>query len=164
LLRALSERVGEKYLAVKTLKGWIELKEQHPRVTQHGRGGLHLPLPSTEFDAVRRGVVLKLFRRLELVAAGRDDWRLADAVPPAKTSQCRIRQFRPAGHQFLMDSHEIPLAVAEKLQDAFPVRFGLLGSVQFRDLGCLRPQHFAHCRTGDSQHARNLPPADPLCV
>ena len=42
-----SERVGEEYLAVEALKGWIELKEQHPRVTQHGRGGLHLPRFST---------------------------------------------------------------------------------------------------------------------
>jgi hypothetical protein len=37
-------------------------------------------------NVVRRGIVLKLFRRLEIVASGRDDRRLADAVPPAKTS------------------------------------------------------------------------------
>jgi hypothetical protein len=71
--------------------------------------------------------MLNLLARLEIVSAGRDDWRLADAVPPAKCRQCRIRQFRSIGHQFFMDSHEIPFAVAEKLQDALPVRFGLLG-------------------------------------
>jgi hypothetical protein len=52
---------------------------------------------------------------------------LADAVPTAKRRQCRIRNPSPAGHQFLMDSHEIPLADAEKFQNAVPVRFGLLG-------------------------------------
>jgi hypothetical protein len=31
-----------------------------------------------------------------------------------------------------MDSHEIPLALVEKLQDLLPMRLGLLGSVQFR--------------------------------
>src|SRR6185312_12412030 len=63
-----------------------------------------------------------------------------------------------------MDSHEIPLAVAEKLQNALPVRFGLLGPAQFRDFGCLRPQYLAHGRTRDSQDSRNLPFAHSLCV
>ena len=83
--------------------------------------------------------MLSLFGRLKIVAASGDHRRLADAVPTAKRRQCRIRNLNPAGHQFLMDSHEIPLAVAEKLQNALPVRFCLLGSAQFRDFGCFRP-------------------------
>jgi hypothetical protein len=47
-------------------------------------------------------------------------------VPPAKSRQCRIRQLRAARPQFLMDPHEIPLALGEQLQDLLPVRFGFL--------------------------------------
>jgi hypothetical protein len=36
---------------------------------------------------------------------------------------------RAAGRQFFMDSHEIPLRGAEKLQDPLPAGFGLLGTV-----------------------------------
>jgi hypothetical protein len=98
---------------------------------------LHFALLSTEFDLMRRGVVLDLLARLKIVAAGRDHRRLADAVAPAKRRQCRIRNLSPAGHQFLMDSHEIPFAVAEKFENALLVRFGLLGPAQLRDFGCL---------------------------
>ena len=73
--------------------------------------------------------MLHLFAGLKLVSAGRYHRRLADAVPPAERGQCRIRQLRPTGHQVFMDSHEIPLAVAEKLQDLLPVGFGFLGAV-----------------------------------
>src|ERR1035438_6796038 len=35
-----TQRVGEKHFAVETLEGRIDLKEQHPRVTQHTRCSL----------------------------------------------------------------------------------------------------------------------------
>src|SRR5438309_1795086 len=55
-----------------------------------------------------------------------------------------------------MDSHEIPLALLEKLQDLLPVRFGFLGSIQFRHGGGVRAQDFAYGHAGDSQHPRDL--------
>ena len=47
----------------------------------------------------------------------------------------QIDRRRARRHQFLMDSHEIPLALVEKLQDLLPVGLRLLGSMQFRQ-GC----------------------------
>jgi len=55
-----------------------------------------------------------------------------------------------------MDSHEIPLPVAEKLQDLLPVGLGFLGAMEFRRLRRVRANHFAHRQTGDSQHPRDL--------
>jgi hypothetical protein len=53
-----------------------------------------------------------------------------------------------------MDSHEIPLAPAEKLQDLLSVGFGLLGSVQFRYRVGVRAEDFAYRHARDSQHSR----------
>src|ERR1700689_4815704 len=39
-----TQRLGEKYLAVETPEVGITLEEQHPRVTQDSRRGLHLAL------------------------------------------------------------------------------------------------------------------------
>jgi hypothetical protein len=50
-------------------------------------------------------------------------------MPATERGQGLIRKRRPAGQQLFMDSHEIPLAGAEKLQDALPVRFGFLGAL-----------------------------------
>ena len=61
--------------------------------------------------------MLHLLARLEVILARRRDRRLSDALPPAERRQRRIRQRRAARHQFLMDSHEIPLARCQKLQD-----------------------------------------------
>src|SRR5450631_4495609 len=44
-----SQRLGKKYLAVETPKVWITLEEQHPRVTQDSRRGLHLALLAAQF-------------------------------------------------------------------------------------------------------------------
>jgi hypothetical protein len=53
-------RIGEKDLAVETLKGGQDLEEQHPRITQRRRGGLRFPLASTDHHFMRRGVMLRL--------------------------------------------------------------------------------------------------------
>ena len=42
---------------------------------------------------------------------------LTDALPAAECRQRWIRQFRAAADEFFMDSHEIPLAGREKIQD-----------------------------------------------
>src|SRR4051812_2775129 len=55
-----------------------------------------------------------------------------------------------------MDSHEIPLALAEKLQDLLPVRFGFLWTLQLRHCGGVRAQDSAYCHAGDSQYPRDL--------
>ena len=76
--------------------------------------------------------MLHLLAGRKLILARRGWRRVADPVPPAERRQCLIRHLRACGHQILMDSHEIPLALLEKLQDLLPVGFGLLDSVQFR--------------------------------
>jgi hypothetical protein len=75
-----------------------------------------------------------------------------------------IRQLRAARQQFLMDSHEIPLAPVEKLQDLLPVRFGFLRTLQFRHGGGVRAQDFAHGHARDPQHPRDLAFAHSLSL
>ena len=129
-----TQRLGEKYLAVETLKGrgstgrTASASSTAPPMRSAPCASCRPVRPHAE--RCRAEVSSP---GCKIVAARRHWRRLADAVPPAERRQCLIRQLRPAGHQFLMDSHEIPLAVAEKLQDALPVRFGLLGPAQFRD-------------------------------
>jgi len=73
--------------------------------------------------------MLKLLPGRKLILARRRWRRIADPVPPAERRQRLIRHLRACGHQILMDSHQIPLALIEKLQDLLPVWLGLLGPV-----------------------------------
>jgi len=59
--------------------------------------------------------VLHLLAWREVVLARRHDRRLPDALLATESRERRIRQDRSLGCQFLMDSHEILLAAAEKL-------------------------------------------------
>jgi hypothetical protein len=74
--------------------------------------------------------VLKLLARRKIILARRCWWLVSDAMPSAKCRQRGIRQLRAASQQFFMDSHEIPLAPVEKLQNLLPVRFGFLRALQ----------------------------------
>ena len=73
--------------------------------------------------------MLQLFARLEVVLAGRHGWRLPDALPATEGGQGLIRERGSAGAELFMDSHEIPLAGGEQLQDPLPVGFGFLGTM-----------------------------------
>jgi hypothetical protein len=141
-----TQGVGEKHLAIETLERGIDLEKQHARIAQHRRGGLRLVLPAAHLDFVRRRVVLHLHARLEVILARRHDRCLPDALPAAECGQRRIRQRRAARRQFLMDSHEIPLAGNQKLEDLLPVGFGFLRPLDFRHEGGVRAQNFAHGR------------------
>src|ERR1035441_5038236 len=55
------QRVGEKYLAVESVKRRMDLEKQHPRIAQDTRSGLRLVLPAAHFDRVWRRVVLHLY-------------------------------------------------------------------------------------------------------
>ena len=79
--------------------------------------------------------MLHLHTRLEMILARRQDRCLSDAMPAAKCRQRRIRQYRSLRLQLFMDSHEIPLAGAQKLEDLLPVGFGFLRPLDFRHLG-----------------------------
>lgn len=59
---------------------------------------------------MRRGVVLHLHARIEMILTRRHYRRLPDALPAAEARQRRVGERRAAGDEFLMDSHEIPLA------------------------------------------------------
>jgi hypothetical protein len=73
--------------------------------------------------------VLNLLAGRKIIATRRHRRRVADSVPPAERRECLVRHFRACGHQVLMDSHEVPLALVEKLQDLLPVWLGLIGPV-----------------------------------
>src|SRR5450759_1761769 len=152
----MSQRVGEKYLAVESVKSWIDLEKQHPRIAQHPRGGLRLVLPAAHFDFVRRRIVLHLHARIEVILARRFDRCLPDTLPAAETRQRLIRQHCAARRQILMDSHEIPLARLQKLEDLFAVRFRFFRPLDFRHVGGVRAQHFAHGQPRHLQHVRDL--------
>jgi hypothetical protein len=130
-----SQRIGEKHLAIEALERGVDLEEQHPRIAQHPGGRLRLVLPAADLYLVRRGVVLHLHARFEMILARGHDGQLSDALPAAKGGQRRIRQHSAARRQFLMDPHEIPLAGVQKLEDLFAVGFRFLRPSDFRHLG-----------------------------
>ena len=55
-----------------------------------------------------------------------------------------------------MDSHEIPLAAIEKLQDLLPVGLGFLRTLQLRNGGGARTQDLPYRHTGNAPHPSNL--------
>ena len=69
---------------------------------------------------------------------------LPDALSAAECGQRLIRQHRSAHLQLLMDSHEIPLAGSQKIQDLLPVRLGFLRPLNLRHIRGVRVQDFAH--------------------
>ena len=79
-----AHRIGEKHLAVEALKGGRDLKEQHARITEHGRGGLRFILPAADFHFVRRSVVLHFHAGLEVILARGYNRRLPDSLPAAE--------------------------------------------------------------------------------
>src|SRR6516225_9223217 len=128
----ITQRFGQKYLAVETLERRITLEEQHARIAQHGRSGLHLAFLAGQFQLMRRGVVLKLGSGWELIVTRWYGRRVSDSMPAAKRGQRWIGQLHTSRYQLLMDSHQIPLAAVEKLQDLLPVWFGFLRPLQLR--------------------------------
>jgi hypothetical protein len=102
-----SQGVGQKDFAVETLERRVTLKEQHPRVTQHGRGRLDVALLACDFGLMRRGVVLQLLSGLEVILAGRNFGFLANAMAPAEGRQRRIGHIGSTAHQFFMDPNQV---------------------------------------------------------
>jgi len=105
-----AQRCGEKGLAIEALKRRPDLEIKQARVTQDRRGCLGFELASGHRHFMRRGVVLQLDAGFEVIAADRHDGLLPDALSAAERRQRLIRQTGSAGEQFLMDSHEVPLA------------------------------------------------------
>src|SRR5262245_46747579 len=112
-----AHRVREKDLAVETLEGGQDLEEQHPRVTKRSRGRLRFELPSADDHLMRGSVMLRLLAWRELVAACGHDGRLPDSFPATEGSQRLIGKCGSGGDQFFMDSHEVPFAVGQQLED-----------------------------------------------
>ena len=102
-----AQGTDEKVLAVEALEGRVTLKEQHARVTQHRRGGLHQAFLAVQLDRVRRGIVLQLLTGLEVILSGNAFGYLPDAVTAAEGRQRGIGKI-PAGRlKFFMDPDEI---------------------------------------------------------
>jgi hypothetical protein len=102
-----AQRLGQKDLAVETLKRRITLKEHHARVAEHGRGGLDAALLAGDLGFMWGGVVLQFLTRCEVILAGGDFRFLADAVTAAEGGQRWIGHVGPTAHQFLMDPNQI---------------------------------------------------------
>ena len=143
----IAHSIGEKHLAVEALKGGRDLKEQHARITQHSRGGLRFILPAADFHFMRRCVVLHFHAGLEVILARGHNRRLPDALPAAERGQSLIRQSRAAHLKLLMDSHKIPLAGSQKIQDLLAVGLCLFLPLNLRHIGGVQAQDFAHGRT-----------------
>lgn len=85
-----TQRLGEKHLAVEALKGGVALEEQRPRITQHRRCGLHFAFPAAQFEFVWGRVMLHLLAGREIILARGHRRRLPDSMPPAKRGQCGV--------------------------------------------------------------------------
>jgi hypothetical protein len=79
-----TQRIGEKHFAVETPEVGVTLEEQHSRVTQDSRSGLHFLFPAAQFEFVRRRVVLNLFAGRERRLSRRRWRRLSDSMPPTE--------------------------------------------------------------------------------
>src|SRR5207245_10643219 len=76
-----TQRIGEKYLAVETPEDWVALEEQHPRIAQHRRGRLHLALLAAQLEFMGRRVMLHLLAGRNIILAARRRRRASDSVP-----------------------------------------------------------------------------------
>jgi len=150
------QRFGEKDFAIEALKRCVALKEQHARVAQHRRGGLHFAFLPREFQFVGRSIVLQFLAGPEVVLPYDLLRRLGEAMPATKGGQGLVGEYRPTGGQLFMDPHEIPFAAGQQLQDLLPIRFGLLRTLQYRHLRGVGTKHLAHGQTRDAQHPRDL--------
>jgi hypothetical protein len=111
---------------------------------------------SSEFDFVRGSIVLNFLAGRKLVLPrGLLGW-LGEAMPAAEGGQGLVGEHGPAGHEFFMDPHKIPLAAGQQLQDLLPIGFGLLRTLERRHLGGVGTKHLAHAQTRDAQQARDL--------
>src|SRR5580692_591206 len=106
----IAQRLGQKNLAVETLEGWIQLEEQHVRVTQHCRGSLYLAPLAAQFNLMWRRVVLNFFAGEKAIASRRHLRHLTDAIAPAEGGQRLITQSHSAGLQLLPHAHQVALA------------------------------------------------------
>jgi hypothetical protein len=79
-----TQRIGEKHLAVESPEGGVALEEQHPRIAQHGGSGLHPALLGAQFEIVGRRVMLHLLAGRKIILARRRWRRVSDSVPPAE--------------------------------------------------------------------------------
>lgn len=140
----IAQSFGEKNLAVKPLKGWIALKEQHARVAQYGRSGLHSAFLAGDLDFMRRRIVLEFLTGRKLVLPGGLSGWLGQAMPPTEGRKRLVGELRPAGCQLLMDPHKIPLAARQQLEDLLPIGFGLLGTLEHRHLRGAGTKNLAH--------------------
>ena len=85
-----AQGLGEEDLAFEAAELRIELEEEHPGVAEHEAGGLHAPDRAAEVQIMRRGVVLHLLARREVVAPRRLLGDLADPMAAAEGGQGRI--------------------------------------------------------------------------
>jgi hypothetical protein len=118
------ESVGEEHLAIETSEGGIELEEQHTGITQDQRGGLHQAQLASDLDSMRRGVVLHLLARGEVIFSDRQFAFLADSLATAKSGQCGVGKLRSCRDKFFMHAYQIALTTLVKLQDLLPVGRG----------------------------------------
>ena len=111
---------------------------------------------------MRRGVVLHLLRRLEIVVADGRRRLVPDAMPPAKGRQRGVGNRDALGDELLMDTRQIAPAAIDPLQDLIAVRLRFLGGVNPRHRRTARVDDRPDGSPGDRQGTGDL--ADPVAL
>ena len=138
------DRIVEEDLALEARKARVQLNVRQPRVGQRQPGDLDLLLATRDVRLVRGGVVLHLLARLVVVLSSRLLRLVADAVAAAVRGQCRVGHLGTVRLEFLVDAHEIALALRQQLHDVVVVPLGFLGPVQWLHLGRATGDHLAY--------------------
>ena len=155
-------RVGQEDLALEATEVRISLEKEHMRIAKGERRGLHAGAPRGDDGLVRRGVVLHLLARRELVSACRLRGLVANAVAPTECSQRRVAERRAESGQLLVHAYQIALARGMQRQNLIAIGLAQLGAFERRHLVGSRRQHALDRaardpqRTGDRARAVSL--------
>ena len=125
--------IAQEQLALEPGEPRVELEEQAVGVAQHQRRGLYPAQRTADVHVVRRGVVLHLLARREVIAARRLLGLVADTVLSAERGQRRVRQRHDAARlELLVHPYQIALALGQERQDVVAVGVRLLGALHQR--------------------------------
>jgi hypothetical protein len=81
---------------------------------------------ASDLESMRRGVVLHLLARLEVILSHRQFALLPDSLSAAKSGQRWVGELGSCGYELFMHAHQIAFTTLIKLQDLLSVGCGLL--------------------------------------
>jgi hypothetical protein len=158
------DRVGQEDLALEATEVRISLEEEHMRIAKYQRRRLHAGAPRGDLRMVRRGIVLHLLARREVVSARRLRGLVTNAVAAAEGRERRIAQGRAETRQLLVDAYEVAFARGVQRQDVVAIGLAQLGALERWHLVGTRRQHTLDRATGDPERLRNCARAVSLAT